>query len=57
MAEEEAKSSKSAVKRVRGVVIEKPIVVGSMAWPLAKKDETTVRHPSRQIEMCASKRG
>lgn len=47
MAEEEAKSSKSAVKRVRGVVIEKPIVVGSMAWPLAKKDETTVRPPSR----------
>ena len=42
MAEEEAKTSKNAVKRVRGVVIEKPIVVGSMAWPLAKKDESTV---------------
>lgn len=45
MAEEEAKSSKSAVKRVRGVVIEKPIVVGSMAWALTKKDETSVSYP------------
>jgi hypothetical protein len=51
MAEEEAKSSaKNVVKRVKGVSIEKPFVIGSMAWLIPKKEESVRLHlPVKRI--------